>query len=296
MKITKSKIRCLSDGTRVAVSCVFRSYSVDSVYRLTLGIMINIIMNINSFWVSTTPRTGSMWLFNVTKEILNFSKFNVLPIELPQSDQKGFEIFKNQSLIDQNNTNKYIFKVHTILKSDIPKSKILTTIRDPRDICISFKEFMKTDFNTALKAAKSLLNYEKIYKTYNKNYLKFFRYENIENKPVETILEIADFIGYKINCKIAKAISLKYNKKTVKKIIKNNDKNLLSKIKNKEEINKSNIVYFSKDNYRSFDTKTGFQTNHISNRSSGDWGKKFSSKEIEIINFEFKELISEYKF
>ena len=129
-----------------------------------------------------------------------------------------------------------------------------------------------------------------------KNYLKFFRYENIENKPIETILEIADFIGYKINYKVAEAISLKYNKKSVKKIIKNNDQNLLSKIKNKEEINKSNIVYFSEGNYRSFDTKTGFQTNHISNRSSGDWKKKISSKEIEIINFEFKELISEYKF
>ena len=61
-------------------------------------------MNINSFWVSTTPRTGSMWLFNVTKEILIFSRFNVLPIELPQSDKEFFEIFKNQSLIDQNNT------------------------------------------------------------------------------------------------------------------------------------------------------------------------------------------------
>ena len=52
----------------------------------------------------------------------------------------------------------------------------------------------------------------------------------------------------------------------------------------------------SKDNYRSFDTKTGFQTNHISNRNSGDWKKSFSSKEIEILNFEFKDFISEYKF
>ena len=51
---------------------------------------------------------------------------------------------------------------------------------------------MKTDFDTALKAAKDLLNYEKVYKTYNKNYLKFFRYENIENKSIQTILEIAN--------------------------------------------------------------------------------------------------------
>ena len=258
--------------------------------------MICIIMDINSFWISTTPRTGSMWLFNVTKEILNFSNINVLPIEIPQSDQKFFEIFKNQSISDQNDTNKYVFKVHAILKPDLSRSKILTTIRDPRDICISFREFMKTDFNKALKAAKSLLNYERIYKTYNNDYLKFIKYENIENNSIETILEIASFIGYKINFKIAEEISLKYNKTRIKKLIKNNDENLLSKIKNKEKINKSKIVFFSKDNYRSFDTKTGFQSNHISNRNSGDWKKFFSSKEIEIINFEFKDLLSKYKF
>ena len=168
------------------------------------------------------------------------------------------------------NINRYVFKVHTILKSGLPRSKILTTLRDPRDICISFKEFMKTDFNTALKATKSILKYEKIYKTFDKEYLKFFRYENIENKPVQTILDIANFIGYKINSNIAEQISIKFNKEKVKTLIKSNDENLLFKIKNKEEIKKSDIVYFSENNYRSFDLKTGFQTNHVSARNSGD--------------------------
>ena len=253
-------------------------------------------MNINSFWISTTPRTGSMWLYNVTKEILKFSKINVLPIKIPQFENNFIEIFKKQGLIDRNDANKYIFKVHQVLKPNLPRSKILTTIRDPRDICISFKEFMKADFDTALKESKKLLNYEKIYKTYNKDYVKFVRYENIENKSIETILEIANFIGYEINYKDAEEISLKFNKKKVKKLIKKNDENLLSKIKNKEKIDQSNIVYFSNDNYRSFDTNTGFQTNHISNRNSGDWKKSFSSKEIEILNFEFKDFISEYKY
>ncbi len=258
--------------------------------------MIKIIMSINSFWVSTAPRTGSMWLKNITREILKLSKMNVLPIKIPKSNQELFEIFEKQSLNDQNDSNKYVFKIHQILKPNLPKSKILFTIRDPRDICISFKEFMKTDFDTALKAAKTLLDFEKIYKTYNKDYLRFFWYKDIENKPTQTILEIANFIGYKINNKDAEEISSKYNKKKVKNLIKRNDENLLFKIKNKEEIDKSSIVYFSKDNYRYLDTNTGFQTNHISNRNSGDWEKSFSSKEIEILNFEFKDFISEYKF
>lgn len=253
-------------------------------------------MHLNTFWISTTPRTGSMWLFNVTKEILHYSQLKVLPINVPQNDDEFFKIFKTQSLNDLDNINRYVFKVHTILKSDLPRSKILTTLRDPRDICISFKEFMKTDFNTALKATKSILKYEKIYKTFDKEYLKFFRYENIENKPVQTILDIANFIGYKINSNIAEQISIKFNKEKVKTLIKSNDENLLFKIKNKEEIKKSDIVYFSEKNYRSFDLKTGFQTNHVSARNSGDWKKKFTSKEIEILNYEFKDLIYNYNF
>ena len=221
-------------------------------------------MHLNTFWISTTPRTGSMWLFNVTKEILHYSQLKVLPINVPQNDDEFFRIFKTQSLNDLDNINRYVFKVHTILKSDLPRSKILTTLRDLRDICISFKKFMKTDFNTALKATKSILKYEKIYKTFDKEYLKFFRYENIENKPVQTILDIANFIGYKINSNIAEQISIKFNKEKVKTLIKSNDENLLFKIKNKEEIKKSDIVYFSENNYRSFDLKTGFQTNHVS--------------------------------
>ena len=109
-------------------------------------------------------------------------------------------------------------------------------------------------------------------------------------------MEIANFIGYEISYESAEEISLKYSKKKVKNLIMNNDENLLSKIKSKKNIDESNIVYFSKDNFRSFDTKTGFQTNHISNRNSGDWKKSFSSKEIEILNFEFKDFISKYKF
>ena len=78
--------------------------------------MIKIIMSINSFWISTTPRTGSMWLYNVTREILKLSKINVLPIKISKNDQEFFEIFEKQSLIDQNDSNKYVFKIHQILK------------------------------------------------------------------------------------------------------------------------------------------------------------------------------------
>ena len=56
-------------------------------------------MNINSFWISTQPRTGSMWVYNVTREILKFFKLNILPIHVPTNEQETFEIFNKESLI-----------------------------------------------------------------------------------------------------------------------------------------------------------------------------------------------------
>ena len=49
-------------------------------------------------------------------------------------------------------------------------------------------------------------------------------------------MEIENFIGYEISYKNAKEISLKFNKKKIRKLIKNNDENLIYKIQNKKDI------------------------------------------------------------
>ena len=250
-------------------------------------------MKKNTFWISSAPRNGSMWLFNVTREILKISGSDVLPKKIPQWDEEMLELYEKQAMYDQNELNKYVLKLHTILNPDLPRSKILSTIRDPRDICISFLEFMKTDFQTALKSTKSIIKYSNTYNEYDKDYLKIIKYENIENKSIETVLEIAKFINCEIDYNLAKQISEKFNKDNVKKIINKNNNNLKFKIENKEKISESEIVYFSKTNYRSYDINTGFQTGHVSERKSGDWKKKFSSEEIEIINSEFKQFLIE---
>ncbi len=252
----------------------------------------------NTFWISSTPRTGSMWLFNVTREILKESGYKVYPKLVTQHDKDSefMNIYYKEALPDQNNLNKYVFKVHTILKSNIPRSKILTTIRDPRDICVSFKEFMRADFKSALNATKTILNFTKIYKNFETDYLMILKFENIEKNPIDIIIEIGKFINCKIAYKLAEKISKKFSKDNVKKLIKKNDNNLNFKIKENKKISKSEIVYFSKENYRSFDVNTGFQTGHISKRNSGDWKKILSPKEIEIINSQFKDFLIENNY
>jgi hypothetical protein len=252
----------------------------------------------NTFWISTAPRTGSMWLFNIVREIFIINKYNVFPNKIPKFDKDFLEIYNSKSINDNDDFNKYVFKVHSPINPDLLNSKVLTTIRDPRDVCASYKEFMKSDFNSALTAAKGMIDFIKYYKSFDKNYLKFFKYEDIENNSIEIIITISKFIECKINLDAAMFLSEKFNKHNIRDLIKRNDLKFKNKIKNKEKFERSEVVFFSKENYRAFDINTGFQTNHISQRNSGEWRKVFSEKEIEIINsdVELENFLKEYNY
>jgi len=251
--------------------------------------------NTNTIWIATSARTGSMWAFNVTREIFKTAGFNVLPLSVPHQISEMADIYKNQALLDENPKNKYVLKVHKILKPNIKKSKIITTIRDPRDMCISYKEFTNCDFELALHAAKGLARLSKEYKTYDDKYLCTIRYEDIENSSIETILKISKFLEIEIDKEKVKEISNKYSKSNVKKIINKKENEIKEKLKNKIPIDKKEIVNFL-GTHRVFDIKTGFQSNHISSRNTGDWKKKLDKSQIEILNKEFKNWLKEFKY
>jgi hypothetical protein len=122
----------------------------------------------NTTWISTTPRTGSMWTFNVVREIINYSKINVLPKSLPLPNEDRLNLFQRRALIDQNEKNHYVLKVHDLLDINIPRSKVITNIRNPYDVCASFYQFMKCDIDRAIIVALSLTEVIEHYKKIEK--------------------------------------------------------------------------------------------------------------------------------
>ena len=79
------------------------------------------------------------------------------------------------------------------------------------------------------------------------------------------------------------------NKKVLEK--NNKGKSIVKKLFEKITLNPRKFIskeQLSKDKYRAFDTQTGFQSNHISQRDNGEWKKAFSQKEIDIINSDEK--------
>ena len=190
----------------------------------------------NTTWIATVPRTGSMWTANVVREILNYSKMNVLPKTQPQAEEDYFNLFERQAFSDQNEKNHYVLKVHTLLDINIPRSKVITNIRNPYDICASFYQFMKCDIDTAISVASSLTEVIEHYKKNDEKNFFIVKYEEIEDPSSKLVLELSEFLGAHLDENAALSIWKKFSKDNVRKIIADNDKSLSDKISKKQEI------------------------------------------------------------
>lgn len=240
----------------------------------------------NTTWIAGTPRTGSMLTFNITREIFQTNGRNIKPLQVPKSDQEMFWCFFSEANYDANPSNQYVFKVHSILKTDLPNSKYVVNIRNPFDICASFYQFMKCDINHAIQVAKAHSSVIKHYQDCADNQIIFIRFEDLEKNLASEIEKIASFLDINLDINLANKISSKFSKSSVSKLIDKTTKNLEKKISLNQLIKDENIVKISADYYRAFDVNTGFQTGHISNRNSGEWYKLFNQKEISIIKSE----------
>jgi hypothetical protein len=206
-----------------------------------------------------------------------------LPEKQLQKEKDWIDLFKKQALHDKNQKNQYVLKIHAILNAKVPRSRLITNIRSPYDVCASFYQFMKCDVDSAIRVASGLPKLIENYKKIFEDNLFIVRYEDIENHPNKLIQELAEFLDVQLDENIAQNITDKYTKDRVKKIISDNDRSLSDRISKKQQIDAKEIVVLGKDNYRSFDLDTGFQTGHVSQRKTGEWRHAFTKAEADKI-------------
>lgn len=234
----------------------------------------------NCIWVATIPRTGSMWTTNVIKEIFKAANYITHPKNAIKSDMDSLKFFETSIIRDLNKLNKYVLKIHVKLATLPYRSKIVTNIRSPYDICASHYEFMKCDLELSISVAAESLNYLNHYKRLDNN-IFLIRYENIEKTPKLLIKQLAEYFEVSINDQQVNQIDNKFNKDTISKLIKKNDNEM--KIKKDQDVDQEKIIKLKNGHQRFFDITTGFQSGHISKRKTGEWKKNFSEKETKII-------------
>ena len=101
------------------------------------------MINTNKIIVASTPRTGSMWTYNIIREIIKLYKYKLVPEIIPQSDNDMMDIqkkdYKNLNIIS-------VIKVHQLVKiENLNNTKLIFNFRDPRDSLVSYLRFMKID-------------------------------------------------------------------------------------------------------------------------------------------------------
>jgi hypothetical protein len=235
-------------------------------------------------WVAGMPRSGSMWTYNVLRNALDVSGYNVLPKIIPKSNEEQNYIAKYEALPDVNPKNIYVIKTHMYLNPNIPKSFVITTIRDVRDALISWMNFMNSDFETALTAAEGMTRNSDHYLEFpDKNYFRI-RYENIKSHPEATIKEICQKLTLDISDDVINDIVRNFDKNNVAKLIKNREK-YFNKVNKKGKVPDGvESVAGLNNSVRVYDKGTGFQSGHVSNYQDGEWRTILSPDQIEAMH------------
>lgn len=227
--------------------------------------------SLKSVFVSTVPRTGSTWTFNVIRQLLRCSGHTVLPEKVPKNDGEMLQMAQTVAWYDQNPEKVWVLKVHAILKNHLPFSKIITCIRDPRDIIVSYRRFMKTSFSHALTVARSQTLMNELYLGYPDSYVFAARFEDIERCPEKLVLQLASFLNLDIPNKVAHDIISMFSRENTANLIRRKTAELDVKIRTEASIDDDEVVVLGQDNFRAYDVDTGFQAGHISSYKTGDW-------------------------
>ena len=80
-------------------------------------------MNYKSIIIASPPRTGSMWTFNVLREIFINQKISIIPHEIPREDNDALKYhFKN---INENRKDTIsIIKIEKILPCQFEEQEL----------------------------------------------------------------------------------------------------------------------------------------------------------------------------
>jgi hypothetical protein len=249
-------------------------------------------------FVAGMSRAGSMWTYNIVRELYKQKKIATLPDQIPLNESNLIsEAFSS----DPSNAQVYCIKTHFNLPHPLPTKhqvKIICNFRDVRDAGLSFNRFVHSDYSTVINAMKGMMGATDYYLNTFKDIVMPIRFDSIQNEPSDTINRICEYLDLNVSDKTKADIELKFSKKSVKKQI---DK--LSDIKVKEgEIKgakyQNNFAAVSNldGSYRVFDKETSFQSNHITSKKDGEWRDFFSEEQKKEINDISKEWLSKYGF
>lgn len=238
---------------------------------------------IKAVFVASMTRSGSMWVFNVTRELFAACGRHVIPERIPQRDEEMIG-YANSCLTGDCAKDVAVVKIHSFINSPIAAARFIVTHRDPRDALVSFMRFMRCDFEQALNEAVSSSKICDYYRAFPSELTRHIRYEDVRDRPVEVIRDIARFVTLDVPAFTVDAIGKKFSKRNVAKLIGKSEKSIAKRTRKGKAVAGDEIVDLGRGNRRAFDVSTGFQSGHVTSYRDGDWRKVLSETQISRIH------------
>lgn len=225
--------------------------------------------DIKAIWVASVPRTGSMWTFNIVRDLVRSTGGRVLPEVVPHEDEEMEAIGKAGIAASDDAT--YVLKVHIPISARLEKSCFIVTQRDPHDALVSFMRFTKCDFDYGLRFLASAIRLDRHFATFPADRTIVLAYSDIVSRPAAVISEIGQKLSIAVDQAFADALVERYSKSRVQARLVEREVELKAKISSKQPVDLRDFVPSMDKSIRAFDTETGFQSGHVSAYKDGDW-------------------------
>ena len=231
-------------------------------------------------FIAGMSRSGSMWIYNVTRSLIQKANKVLLPVEIPPNE----EALISEALTQQSNQDTfYCIKTHRPITPHLPHVKIIFTYRDVRESMVSFMRFTHCNFERGLQAAHGMMAITDFYFNEHKDNIIRLRYNDFVSDPIKCIEQIRQFLGLEVHMQDIQQIADLFSKKEVQKLV---DSFHSIKVTDSGEMIDAKlyrdfaVLQNFDGSFKIYHKKTAYQTDHITGQGE-KWKKVLTEDQKE---------------
>ncbi|MFO1069959.1 MAG: sulfotransferase domain-containing protein [Geminicoccaceae bacterium] len=223
-------------------------------------------------WVAGMARSGSMWTYNIVRELVALDGNRVFPAQVPKLETE-VAAAAGAALRDADPRHVWVLKTHHPV-ADSPRALFVAPRRDLRDAMVSVMRFMRLDPGIALRAAEVSARLTDHYRETVPDARRLdLDYRETTAEPTPALLRIAAFLGIAVDADTAALLVARYSKEAVR-----------ARLDRLQLAATVQMVGNADGSSRLFDPATGFQGGHVSDYRDGDWQRVLPRPLLELVD------------
>ena len=234
--------------------------------------------------IVSMPRTGSMWTYNIVREMYRMGGYPVFPSEAQISEDEITE--QINAVINEPHCEEIcVLKTHRSFGA-FHNTRFIYNYRNLMDVLISTMRFMNFEFEDALGFVAGYSRITDHYRQFSPEIAIGLDYIDIAEDPLSVALSLRDFLNLQLTVTQIETVVDKFTKGKVESLTANLGKGYTGDNELGAENSSSSRPFAriqQEDGHeRNFDLLTGFQSGHVSDYKCGDWRRILTPEQQEV--------------